>query len=83
MRIEIFTAEAGQRAAYERTYGPFASDVVVLVAVDSNVIGWGDDYGTFRPFQVRHNDPAIVKPFEALIEAASDSVAAVLYPVGQ
>lgn len=47
--VRVWAARPWERDLIERANGSLASDACVLVAYGDQLLGWGDDYGTFRP----------------------------------
>jgi hypothetical protein len=68
--ITISPAAAAEVVDLEqRIGGPIASDACIIVRMAGCLVGWGDDYGTFRPLDARDD---LEEVGERLLEVASD-----------
>lgn len=50
--------------------GELATDVCIAVWVDGQIVGWGDDYGTFRVLPAPTSGGELERAGEALLEFA-------------
>lgn len=65
--VTVRAASSVQRRVVEdRTGGTLGSDACVIVKVGEELVGWGDDYGTFHPL----TDPVLASAGEDLLSAA-------------
>lgn len=66
------SATQAERWSIEQGNGPLASDACIVLFYGGEMIGWGDDYGTFQPVSSLGRTAAVKLAAEELLRALSD-----------